>query len=102
MTSSNSAKHLDIAQLDSLTGGAGDDALTGGEGADIYIFNIGDGHDTINNSQTVVSADKLVLGAGFSAANVRLNREGNDLLITFTNSANDSVRIENQIGRAHV
>ena len=34
---------------DILTGGAGNDTLTGGAGNDTYIFNLGDGVDTIND-----------------------------------------------------
>jgi Ca2+-binding RTX toxin-like protein len=81
---------------DTLTGSTGDDSLQGGEGADIYLYNLGDGNDTINNSQTVAAADKIVLGAGITAANVKLLRDGNDLILTFSNSPNDSIRILNQ------
>ncbi len=35
---------------DTLAGGAGDDVLRGGDGSDLYIFNAGDGHDTIRDS----------------------------------------------------
>ncbi len=38
------------ADDDVLTGGAGDDILRGGQGNDTYIFNRGDGHDTIDES----------------------------------------------------
>jgi Ca2+-binding RTX toxin-like protein len=81
---------------DTLIGGTGDDLLTGGEGADSYLFNLGDGNDTINNVQTVTAADKLILGAGFTAANLRLYRDGNDLVVTFINNTDDSIRIQNQ------
>ncbi len=33
--------------IDTLTGGAGNDILAGSAGADTYVFNIGDGQDTI-------------------------------------------------------
>ncbi|HNL81262.1 MAG TPA: calcium-binding protein, partial [Agitococcus sp.] len=78
---------------DTLIGGLGDDTLTGGEGVDVYIFNKGDGNDTIYNFQQTQADDKLILGNGFSAANLVLMREGFDLLITFGNSPNDSLRI---------
>ena len=71
---------------DTLTGGMGDDYLTGGDGADTYVFSLGDGHDAIGNAQGGLWADKLVLGAGISLANLQLNREGADLVITFGNS----------------
>ena len=40
---------------DVLIGGAGDDILRGGRGNDTYIFNRGDGHDTIDESQFEVT-----------------------------------------------
>lgn len=78
---------------DTLTGGVGDDYLEGGAGADVYVYNLGDGQDQINNDQPFAAADKIVLGAGITAANIKLNHDGNDLLITFSNSPNDSIRI---------
>jgi Ca2+-binding RTX toxin-like protein len=99
-----------LAGLDSLSGGDGNDILNGGkdddylagnEGADSYLFNLGDGQDTLYNYQTAAAADKIVFGAGITAANIKLNREGNDLIITFTNSANDSIRIQSQFSSAN-
>jgi Ca2+-binding RTX toxin-like protein len=78
---------------DTLTGGVGDDYLEGDAGADVYVYNLGDGQDQINNDQPFAAADKIVLGAGITAANIKLNHDGNDLLITFNNSPNDSIRI---------
>lgn len=34
---------------DLITGGAGDDVLSGGPGHDTYVFNLGDGVDTITD-----------------------------------------------------
>ena len=85
---------------DSLTGGTGDDLLSGDEGADSYVYNLGDGNDSISNYQTAAAADKIIFGVGITAANLKFYREGNDLLITFTNSVNDSIRIQNQYSSA--
>ncbi len=85
---------------DSLNGGSGDDVMQGDEGADTYAFNLGYGQDTINNYQAAAAADKIVFGAGITAANLKFNREGTDLVITFTNSSTDSVRIQNQFSSA--
>jgi len=35
---------------DTLRGGAGDDTLAGGDGADTYVFTVGDGNDTIEET----------------------------------------------------
>jgi Ca2+-binding RTX toxin-like protein len=85
--------------VDTLVGGRGDDTLEGGEGADTYTFSLGDGLDTVINTQQTAAADKIVFGTGISASNIKLFREGNDLLITLTNSPEDSIRIQNQFGK---
>jgi Ca2+-binding RTX toxin-like protein len=40
---------------DLLYGGTGDDALKGGRGNDVYVFNRGDGSDTITDAATVMT-----------------------------------------------
>ena len=78
---------------DVLIGGTGNDYLDGGVGADTYIFNLGDGEDTISDfewDRTILN-DKIVFGEGISASDVKLEREGNDLRIWY--SANDSVKV---------
>ena len=47
---------------DSLWGGAGSDILTGGGGADVFIYNNGDGNDTITDFDS--SVDKIIVNAG--------------------------------------
>jgi Ca2+-binding RTX toxin-like protein len=58
---------------DTLIGGLGDDVLQGGAGEDTYVFNLGDGKDTIYDWDVYVSTDKLVFGDGIAA---------NDLVVT--------------------
>jgi Ca2+-binding RTX toxin-like protein len=67
---------------DLLAGGTGDDALEGGTGSDTYLYNDGDGHDTITNSATdsAASYDKLQFGPGLKLADFELLREGYDIL----------------------
>ena len=70
---------------DSLTGGLGDDSLNGGGGSDTYIYNIGDGNDTITEAATYDSTvDKLVLGTGLTPDKVVIARNGSDLTLSFT------------------
>ena len=72
---------------DVLRGGLGNDFLDGGAGSDTYIFNVGDGQDTINNYDGGDgSVDVLVLGAGISPGNVVARRVDDSLVLTFVGS----------------
>ncbi|WP_136419243.1 calcium-binding protein [Herbaspirillum sp. ST 5-3] len=72
---------------DVLSGGAGNDYLNGGAGNDIYMFNLGDGVDTIGDYDTVVgNVDKLQFGAGINASDIQVNRSGNDLILNVNTS----------------
>jgi len=55
---------------DLLIGGTGVDTLYGGEGQDIYIFNRGDGHDTVYDS--VAEHNIFRFGAGISSSDITL------------------------------
>lgn len=69
---------------DVLVGGIGDDYLEGGQGADIYIYNRGDGNDTINNidSGSERVNDRLIFGEGILAEEINVKRDGNHLILT--------------------
>ena len=72
---------------DTLTGGLGNDTLDGGLGSDTYVFNKGDGQDTINNYDTSAERfDVLQLGEGIAAGDVTARRVSNDLVLSFTDS----------------
>ncbi|WP_457642393.1 calcium-binding protein [Persephonella sp.] len=78
---------------DVLIGGKGNDYLEGGEGSDTYIFNLGDGQDTIwdqNWSGTDVNVIKF--GKGISKDNIKFTKEGEDLIIKLEDTT-DSIRI---------
>lgn len=85
-----------------LIGGTGNDYLSGGKGDDLYLYNLGDGNDTIDNkgeygrtgfiSFGKVDKDTLQFGQGISAKNTKVQRKGNDLLLKINN--NDSVTIQ--------
>ncbi|HDG1711277.1 TPA: hypothetical protein PFE25_004494, partial [Kluyvera ascorbata] len=77
-----------------LAGGTGNDTLTGGYGSDTYLFNAGDGQDTIIEKGSYdTDVDRLVLGETLQAQNALIQRSGNDLLIGFADST-DSVTIK--------
>ncbi len=80
---------------DTIIGGVGNDYLEGGNGNDTYIFNLGDGRDTINDSQfssTEGRADKIIFGEGISADDIRVNREGDHLKIRY--SDDDTITVQ--------
>ena len=71
-----------------IRGGRGQDYLDGRSGADTYLFQLGDGQDTINDvgSSIDTGSDRLIFaGAGLTAANATVNRVNgnNDLRISF-------------------
>jgi Ca2+-binding RTX toxin-like protein len=80
---------------DVIGGGAGNDALAGGTGNDRYVFNIGDGQDTISDAGGDRDLDTLAFGAGIRPANVAVTRstlDPNDAILTL--SAADVVTLK--------
>ena len=73
-----------------LSGGLGADILQGGAGDDSYLFNIGDGDDTVINGDAA-GVDRILLGAGVDAAGVALLRSGDDLEVGY--GATDRVTV---------
>ncbi|WP_306030727.1 calcium-binding protein, partial [Stappia sp. MMSF_3263] len=70
-----------------LTGGLGDDTLNGGQGNDAYVYNLGDGHDTIIEATRHGTQDRVLLGEGILASDVTVSRispASNDIRLTFT------------------
>jgi Ca2+-binding RTX toxin-like protein len=73
---------------DTITGGLGDDSLNGEDGNDTYVYNNGDGADTITELANKGAADKLQI-AGHSLAQLKVARSAtnaNDLVLTFNNN----------------
>ena len=83
------------AKDDMLIGGEGNDTLNGGWGNDTYIFNLGDGQDTITDvDYTGVNTDTLQLEAGLTPANTEVVRNGNDLVLRWAGNDSDSMTIK--------
>jgi Ca2+-binding RTX toxin-like protein len=78
---------------DVLIGGRGNDVLDGGSGNDTYIFNLGDGVDTIIDKAFVNARNVIEFGAGITLADLSLAAEGNTLIINVGNSG-DALRLE--------
>ena len=77
---------------DQLIGGKGDDTLEGGSGADVYLFGLGDGADVINNADGSNGLDTLAFQDDIDPSDVRVRRQGDDLLLTIAGTS-DSVRV---------
>lgn len=75
---------------DQLVGGLGDDYLEGGFGDDRYYFARGDGKDTIND----VGGHSTIYVSNLPLSEVYFRRDGSDLLIRFTSSLDDQIRLE--------
>ena len=75
---------------DVITGGKGNDILNGGYGRDTYIYNLGDGVDTINETR---GNDKIKFGAGITLNDLKFTQEGNNLRIIIQNDVNQSILI---------
>jgi Ca2+-binding RTX toxin-like protein len=78
------------AGTDTLTGGLGDDRLFGGQGDDRYVFTRGDGKDRIVDAEGL----STIALAGLTASDVRMRRDGADLVIRFDSSLGDEIRFE--------
>ncbi|MBE5885800.1 MAG: hypothetical protein E7284_05275 [Lachnospiraceae bacterium] len=77
---------------DTLVGGAGNDELEGGAGQDTYIFNLGDGVDTIYDYESILNSDKIVFGTGVNPVDVTMERVGENLVVKY--SATDSFTVQ--------
>jgi len=82
---------------DTIRGGAGDDYLDGGKYSDTYLYDLGDGNDTIVENYSNGSADKLILGSGILESDVIVTRGTSDLNeATLTFSDGGSVLLKYQ------
>jgi len=89
---------------DRLIGGTGNDLLAGAYANDIYVFNIGDGQDTIDDARpasddnmdkyfTEQGIETIEFGAGITSADVTYSLSGTDLVIDFVSSS-DQITIK--------
>jgi Ca2+-binding RTX toxin-like protein len=78
------------AGSDSLSGGSSADLLQGGEGDDAYVFNRGDGMDTILDSGEL-DYNFIRFGSGILPGDVELDWEGSTLVVNY--GPGDAVRI---------
>ncbi|MFZ3019434.1 MAG: VCBS domain-containing protein [Gallionella sp.] len=85
---------------DTLVGGIGNDLLHGGAGNDTYVFNVGDGHDTILETHGDTGLDTLQFGSAtaytgqlpITAGDISIAMEGDSLVFRHINGR-DSVTV---------
>ncbi|WP_306823160.1 calcium-binding protein, partial [Pseudomonas sp. UMAB-40] len=83
-----------------LAGGTGNDTLSGGYYADTYLFNLGDGQDTITeNDPGYGSTDTLRFGAGILASDINTRRVDSDLVFMHSNGT-DQVTVKGWFNRS--
>jgi len=92
--------------VDYLDGGAGDDTLIGGNDGDHYFFDVGYGHDTVEDQQTNVlvdAPDMVIFGDGIKQDDVIFSRNGNssDLEIDIAGHPNDHLTIVGQFDASY-
>jgi Ca2+-binding RTX toxin-like protein len=85
-----------------IIGDKGDDNLKGLSGDDVYIFNLGDGKDIIDEANTKrevegLGDDTILFGAGINKEDIYFQKQSNSLIIKFKNSLSDQITIQNQI-----
>ena len=72
-----------------IEGKKGNDTLQGGEGSDTYVFNRGDGEDTIIESgSTYKFTDAISFGTGINVEDVKFTKSGNDLIVSIIGTDN--------------
>jgi Cadherin-like domain/Calx-beta domain/RTX calcium-binding nonapeptide repeat (4 copies) len=92
---------------DTITGKKGDDTLIGGGNRDTFVFNLGDGIDTITDfggvgignypsAAIIPEVDTLQFqGAGLTARNLLLTQNGSNLEVTFEGISGNKVILQN-------
>ncbi|CCK80813.1 putative calcium-binding hemolysin protein [Desulfobacula toluolica Tol2] len=78
---------------DTLAGGKGNDILTGGSGSDTYVFNLGDGDDTIEDVSNDTEGNLIEFGTGITVEDLTFEQDGNDLII-HVGSQGDALRLK--------
>ncbi|MEW6740894.1 MAG: calcium-binding protein [Nitrospirota bacterium] len=78
---------------DIITGGPGNDTLEGGSGNDTYVFNLGDGIDTINDIASEGAGNIIQFGEGITVSDLTLTADGNTLVIQ-VGQGGDALRLE--------
>ncbi len=87
---------------DTLAGNGGDDTLVGGDGSDAYVWELGDGHDTIIEAgDRAADQDLIILAGDLKAEDITFTRNPDallDLVLRFTDGG--SLTVQNYFAAA--
>ncbi|TBU99373.1 calcium-binding protein [Stutzerimonas kirkiae] len=83
--------HNSSSNKNTISGGRGNDVIVAGYARDTYLFNRGDGQDSITDYG---GTDKLVFGNGINSDDLWLRRAGNSLEVSIV-GADDKITLEN-------
>jgi Ca2+-binding RTX toxin-like protein len=80
---------------DQLVGGLGDDVLSGDEGDDTYVFNLGDGVDTIYDEVVPGEPNRILFGTGIAPSDLTLTHDegARTLTIQVGSSGTDQLQL---------
>jgi len=78
-----------------IVGGAGDDWIEMSGGGNIFIYEIGGGHDVVRSINAEENANELHFGPGITRDDLSFIKKGNDLYIAITGEETGSVTIIN-------
>ena len=81
---------------DTITGGAGNDSIEDSSGNELYIFNLGDGQDTISDLEGL---DSIQFSDSITADDLIIQSVNNDLIISIVNTT-DSITILGHLNSA--
>ena len=74
-------------------GGAGNDTIVGNGGQNTYVFNRGDGHDSIIELSKAVPTGTVKFGVGIAATDLRLSYAGSQLRIAVDDGTGDELSL---------
>jgi len=80
-----------------LTGALGNDFLRGGSGDDTYLFNLGNGVDTIEDTVSAAEGNRVLFGAGIQLSDLTLTQDNaaHTLTIRVGSNGTDQLLLKN-------
>lgn len=81
---------------DTIEGGSGTTTINGGTGLETYIYNEGDGSDTIFENTSIAGNDSISFGAGLSASDLSFSYYSpNDILTITDTTSGQTITVDN-------